>query len=204
MPAWDVKNARSKSEVVRQAKKDGKNSSLREFDGPLSPEERRTCRTPPEIQGASCASGETNVKDEEGYRAVFTEQGSSASQMAAARFLNTISKVRGMAGETSDAISAAYTQAKMTEAPRLLRLPKEECPEIWIRIPQRNRPKSWDKIDDPVVSLERNLFGYPLAGFLWERNSEEVLFEKGWEKVPTWVCLHVHTKLGSFLIGLCA
>ena len=33
------------------------NSSLREFDGPLSLEERRTCKTPPEIQGASCAPG---------------------------------------------------------------------------------------------------------------------------------------------------
>ena len=33
------------------------NSSLREFDGPLSLEERRTCKTPQEIQGASCAPG---------------------------------------------------------------------------------------------------------------------------------------------------
>ena len=48
---------RSKSAVIRQAKKDGKHSSLREFDGPLSLEGRRTCKTPPEIQGASCAPG---------------------------------------------------------------------------------------------------------------------------------------------------
>ena len=34
-----------------------------------------------------------------------------------------------MAGETSDAISA-YTQVKMTEAPRLLRMPSRECLEI--------------------------------------------------------------------------
>ena len=44
------------------------------------------------------------------------EQGASASQMAAAKFLDTISKLPGMAGDTSDAISA-YTQIK-----RLLRM----------------------------------------------------------------------------------
>ena len=49
-----------------------------------------------------------NLKDEEGHRAAFTEQGASASQMAAAKFLDSISKLPGMAGETSDAISA-YT-----------------------------------------------------------------------------------------------
>ena len=58
----DVKKVRPKPEVVRQAKKGGKNSSLREFDGPLSLEERRTCETPPEIQGPSCALGETTSK----------------------------------------------------------------------------------------------------------------------------------------------
>ena len=58
----DVKKVRPKPEVVRQAKKGGKNSSLREFDGPLSLEERRTCETPPEIQGPSCAPGETTSK----------------------------------------------------------------------------------------------------------------------------------------------
>ena len=61
-------------------------------------------------------SGKDNVKDAERCRAEFTEQGASASQMAAAKFLDTILTLPGMAGETSDAISA-YTQVKMTEAP---------------------------------------------------------------------------------------
>ena len=79
--------------------------------------------------------------------------------MAAAKFLNTISKLLGMAGGASDAVSAC----KMTEAPRLLRLPKEECPKLWIRIPPRQRPKSWDKIDDLRVPLERDLYGHPVS-----------------------------------------
>ena len=49
-----------------------------------------------------------------------------------------------------------------------------------------------------MVPFERHSYGHPLAGLLWERKIEEVLFEKGWEEVPTWVCLHVHTKIRLF------
>ena len=42
-----------------------------------------------------------------------------------------------------------------------------------------------DKMNDPVVHLEKNVFGHPLAGLLWERKLEEVLFKNGLEKVPT-------------------
>ena len=104
------------------------NRSPREFDGPLSSEERRTCKTPPQIN-ERVVLWEDNVKDEEGYRAVCTEQVASASQMAAAQFLDTISKIPGMAAETSDAIPA-HTQVKINDAPSLLRLPMEECLEI--------------------------------------------------------------------------
>ena len=37
-------------------------------------------------------------------------------------------------------------------------------------------------MEDPVVLLERNLYGHPLAGLLWERQSEKVLLEHGWER----------------------
>ena len=37
-----------------------------------------------------------NVNDEEGHRAVFSEQGVPASQMAPAKFLDIISKLLGM------------------------------------------------------------------------------------------------------------
>ena len=107
-----------------------------------------------------------------------------------------------MAGETSDAISAC-THVKMTEAPRLLRLPKEECPEIWTRIPPRQRPESSNNIDDLVVRFQRNFCGHPQAGLLWEKKNEELLFEKGCGKVPTWECLYAHKKALIILIETC-
>ena len=38
-------------------------------------------------------------------------------------------------------------------------------------------------MEDPVVPLERNLYGHPLAGLLWERQCEKILSKYGWEKV---------------------
>ena len=38
-------------------------------------------------------------------------------------------------------------------------------------------------MEDPVVPLERNLYGHPLAGPLWERQFEKILLKHGWEKV---------------------
>ena len=113
--------------------------------------------------------------------------------MAAAKFLDTIARMPGMKGEASDAVSA-YTQVFMAEASRLLKLPGTECPETWISLPRDRRPASWDNIKDPVVPLECNLYGHPLAGLLWERKMEEILFSEGWERVKGWECLYLHRK----------
>ena len=68
--------------------------------------------------------------------AVCTEQGSSASQMTAAK---VISRLPGCAGQAADAVSA-YTPVKIEDAPKLLKIPKPECPDIWIRLPRHKWP----------------------------------------------------------------
>ena len=88
----------------------------------------------------------------------------------------------------ADAVSS-YTQVKMEDAPKLLKIPKSECPDIWIRLPRHKWLKSLSSIEDPVVPLERNLYGHPLAGLLWERQFEKILLKHGWEKVSDWECL---------------
>ena len=47
--------------------------------------------------------------------------------------------------------------------------------------------------------LERNLYGHPLAGLLWERQFEKILHKYGWEKVSIWECLFGHCEKGLFL-----
>ena len=112
-----------------------------------------------------------------------------------------ISRLPGCAGQAADAVSAE-TQVKMEDAPKLLKIPKSECPDIWIRLPRDKRPKSGSSMEDPVVSLERNLYGDPLGGLLWERQFEKVLLKYGWEKVPN-VNAFSYTVKMFFLICVC-
>ena len=56
------------------------------------------------------------------------------------------------------------------------------CPDIWVRLPRHKWPVSWSSMEDPVVPLERNLYGHPLAGLLmgkaiWENPIETWLGE---------------------------
>ena len=105
------------------------------------------------------------VKDDSGSYAVFTEQGSSASQMTAAKLMDIISRLAECAEQAADGVSA-FTQVKMEDAPKLLKILKSEYPDIWISLPRHTWPKSWSSMEDPVVPLERHLYGRPLAGLL--------------------------------------
>ena len=115
------------------------------------------------------------MKDDSGSYAVFTEQGSSASQMTAAKVMDIISRLPGC---TVDAVSAC-THVKREDVSKLLKIHKSECPDIWIRLPRHKWPKSSSSTEDPAVPLERNLYGHPLAGLLWERQFEKILLQHG-------------------------
>ena len=94
------------------------------------------------------------VKDDSGSYAVFAERGSSASQMTGAKVMDIISRLPGYAGQAADAVSA-HTQVKMKDAPKLLKIPTSECPDIWIRPPRHIwLKKSWSSMEHPVVLLE--------------------------------------------------
>ena len=100
------------------------------------------------------------VKDDSGSFAAFTVQGSSASQMKAAKIMDIIFRLPGCDGQAADAVSA-YAQVKIEDVRKLSKIPKSECPDIWIRLPRHKRQKSWSSMEDPVVPLERNLYGHP-------------------------------------------
>ena len=77
--------------------------------------------------------------------------------------MDIISRLPGCARQTADTVSSC-TQVKMEDVPELLKNPKSECPDICIRLPKHKWPKSWSCMEDPVVPLERNLYGHPSAG----------------------------------------
>ena len=197
IPEWNLTKVRSIKEVIDEARRKGikvhffslvdichlKNAEL---------EAKRQ-----KYKGRVVLRGDI-VKDDPGSYAVFTEQGSSASQMTVAKVMDIICRLPGCSGQAADAVSAC-TKVKMEDAPKLLKIPKSECPEIWIRLPRHKWPKSWSSVEDPVVPFERNLYGHPLAGLLWGRQCEKILSKYGWEKVSNWECLFVHREIGLFL-----
>ena len=122
--------------------------------------------------------------------------------MTAAKVMDIISRLPRCARQAADAVSV-YTQVKMEDAHKLLKIPKSECPDIWIRLPRHKWPKSWSSMEDPVVPLERNVYGHPFAGLLWERQFEKILLKYGWVKVSNWECLFVHRQKRIFLICVC-
>ena len=74
----------------------------------------------------------------------YKEQGASASQMAAAKFLNTLWKLPGMAGETSDALSA-YAQVNWPKLPDCYqRRKKNAC--------------HWQELDDQIHDRQLTLW----------------------------------------------
>ena len=118
--------------------------------------------------------------------------------MTAATVMDVISRLSCCEGQAADAVSAK-TEVKMEDAPKLLKNPKSECPDIWIRLPRQKRHKSWSSMEDPVVPFERNLYGHPLTGLLWERQFDKIPLKNCWEKVSNWECFFVHREKVLFL-----
>ena len=85
------------------------------------------------------------VKDDSGSYAVFTEQGSSASQMTSASVTDVLARQLGCAGQTADAVSA-HTQVKMDDAPSLLKIPKSNVQIFGFVYRNTEKPKSLSSI----------------------------------------------------------
>ena len=171
--AWQLTKVRSKKEVIDEARTKGAEVHFASLMDICHLENAELETKHQKYKGRVVLRGDI-VTDDQGSYAVLAEQASSESQMTAATVMDIISRLPGCAGQAADAVSA-YTQVKMEDAPTLLKIPKSECPDIWIRLPKHKWPKSWSSMEDPVVPLERNLYGHPLAGLLWERPFEKVL-----------------------------
>ena len=132
------------------------NRTLCVINGSLSSQEFGFETSCQKHKGTVVLRGEI-VKDDSGSYAVFAEQGSSASQMAAAKVMDIISRLLGCARQAACAVSA-YTQVKMEDALTLLKIPKSECPDIWICLPKYKLPTSC-KGNVSCTSYSRT-FGY--------------------------------------------
>ena len=135
IPTWDMTKVRNKSEVIDEAKTSGATVHFASFMDICHLKNAELEAKHQKYKGRVVLRGDI-VKDDSGSYAVFTEQGSSASQMTASKVMDIISRLPGCDGQAADAASA-YTQVKMDDAHKLLKIPKSECPDILIRLPQQ-------------------------------------------------------------------
>ena len=195
--AWNLTKVRSEKQVIDEARTSGAKVHFASLMDICHVKNAELEAKHQKYKGRVVFRGDI-VKDDSVSYAVFTEQGSSASQMTAAKIMDIISRLPGCDGQAADAVSAS-TQVNIEDAHKLLKIPKSECPDIWIRLPRHKWPKSWSSMEDPVVLHERILCGHLLAGLLWERQFEKILLKHGWEKSPNWESLFVHREKGLFL-----
>ena len=103
MQAWQLDEVTSKKEVILEAQRDRRKVH---FAALMDLCHLKKTELKPKIRVV--LRGDI-VKDDSGACAVFTEQGSSASQMTAAKVMDVIARLPDCDGQTADAVSA-YTR----------------------------------------------------------------------------------------------
>ena len=113
--AWNLTKVRSKKEVIDEARTSGATAHFASLMDICHLENAELEANHQTYKSRVVLRGDI-VKDDSGSYAVFTEQGSSASQMTAAKVMDIISRLPGCAGQAADAVSA-YAQVKWKMLP---------------------------------------------------------------------------------------
>ena len=116
--AWNLTKVRSKKEVIDEARTSGAKVPFASLMDICHLKNAELEAKHQKYKGRVVLRGDIVTDDSVSY-AVFTEQGSSASQMTAAKVMDIISRLPGCAVQAADAESA-YTQVKMEDAHKLL------------------------------------------------------------------------------------
>ena len=108
--AWNLTKVRSKKEVIDEARTTGAKVHFASLMDICHLKNAELEAKHQKYKGRVVLRGDI-VKNDSGSYAVFTEQGSSASQMTAAKVMDIISRLPGCDGKAADAMSAK-TQEK--------------------------------------------------------------------------------------------
>ena len=105
--AWNLTKVRSKKEVIDEARTTGAKVHFASLMDICHLKNAELEAKHQKYKGQVVFRGDI-VKDDSGSYAVFTEQGSSASQMTAAKVMDILSRLPGCAGQAADAVSSLY------------------------------------------------------------------------------------------------
>ena len=117
--AWNLTKVKSKKKVIDEARTTGATVHFASLKDTCHLKNAKLEAEHHNYKGRVVLRGDI-VKDDSGSYAVFTERGSSASQMTAAKIMDIISRLPGCDGQAADAVSV-YTQVKMEDAHKLFK-----------------------------------------------------------------------------------
>ena len=103
--AWNLTKVKSKKQVINEARTSGATVDVASLMDICHLKNAELEAKHQKYKGRVVLRGDI-VKDNSGSYAVFTEQGSSASQMTAAKIMDIISRLPGCDGQAADAVSA--------------------------------------------------------------------------------------------------
>ena len=106
--AWNLTKVRSKKEVVDEARTSGAKVHFASLIDICHLKNAELEAKHQKYKGRVVLRGDI-VKDDSGSFAVFTEQGSSTSQMTAAKVMDIKSRLPGCGGQAADAVSVNTT-----------------------------------------------------------------------------------------------
>ena len=118
--------------------------------------------------------------------------------MTAAKVMNIISRLPGCAEQAADAVSA-YTQAKMEDAHKLLKIPNRSVQTFGYVYRNTNGQNHGPEWNNQLFFLNGICTVTLWQDYYGNGNFEKVLLTYGWEKVPNRECLFVNREKGLFL-----
>ena len=173
-----MEKVKSKKVVILEAQRDKKKVH---FASLLDLCHLKDSELEPQFQKYKCRivlRGDT-VTDDSGANAVFTEQGSSASPNDCRKSNGCYCKLTSL-WRTSIWCSICLDSSKHGGCSKSTKtFPNQNVRTYGYVFHDINCQHHGQTLKIPVVLIERNLYGRPLAGLPWET-------EFGWEKVPDW------------------
>ena len=159
--AWNLTKVKSKKEVIDEARTSGATVHFASLMDICHLKNAELEAKHQKYKGRVVLRGDI-VKDNSGSYAVFTEQGSSASQMTAAKIMDIISRLPGCDGQAADAVSAE-TQVKMEDAHKLLKIQNRSVQTFGFVYHDTNGPNH-----GPVWKTQLFLLGGICTVILWQ------------------------------------